>query len=251
MRITNKETREVYNINATRYTPTIEPSYRLIELSGSAYRSIDRGASTDVFKTTLTVRRNESDVRAIYDDFRYIMINQVPLTLSNIEEPIFSDVVDISSPIDVLIEEITGVTFPVKNVGSFDIVLVAKVPNLIGVPIIPNKLNCLQNNYSSNENHKHDLIYTNGYTKYKVYRDCYKKEFTGQYLLNSKDTRNMLMFLLTKRGNKFTAINDDWGGVDLFNDGAMSSSVRVKEFTLTHTSKEFRQLDITLLKEES
>lgn len=191
-------------------------NYELMETSSRKLRSIDRGDRSDRYSCEFTFRGTKPYIQSIVEVLDSLRASNSNVVLSECEENYFGENVNHTNPISTKIFNMGKVTSPVLNVYEFTVDLLASNLTFTGTPILPQSLHCLQSDfecYSTWNTHINETYFRNNtFVDYEA--DIYT--FTGRYIMDNEDIKNLLQFNKVYRGGVFEITEPVFGVSNMF-----------------------------------
>lgn len=231
------------------YKPNITINYDLVKLSNSGYHSIDRGALTDRYSSTMTFRDTPEYIRELVSELTLLRDNNKSVLIDEFEENVFGDNVDYSGVIDCVVEKIDKETSPVFNVQTITITFLATDLSFIDNPIIP-PLNCMNNDWAGYSEWNTHVNETYTRQNYFIDRVADTYIFEGEYILSIEDNASLLSFWKTQRGSSFDINDGDFGTEFMFGPvaGNGTHKVIILDISYNRLSPIYRTTTIQLVK---
>lgn len=233
------------------YRQNILINYDLVELSDNKYISVDRGALTDRYESTLTFSGNRSDMSSLYNTLYLIRQSKSPIILTDIDVPIFGDHIIYPEYLSTIITKITQLENKSTNIYSFELTLLCSNDSItFGVSPMP-KLTNLRNSWSGSR--LWNFKVTETYNRINTFYDseCDRYTFTGEYLLTKENNNKVYTYWRNIRGSVITINESDWGITDMFGLGIghqTTHNVVIKNIEYDKLGNIYRLTKITLYK---
>lgn len=227
----------------------ISINYELVETTSSVVRSIDRGALTDTYKSTFTVRGVREYVYEVYKALNELRMAQMKVELSECEEMYFADNIDHSGTLDCVMIKVGKLTSPKFKVQEFTFTVALDAPLFIGTSELPD-LKCLQMGYESYNswNTLTNETYYGGYYFVDHEEDTYV--FRGNYIIDVDSSAKLLNYRRSVRGSTIMVNESDFGVVGMFgpNVTGTSHNVIITNMKYVDLSVDLRSYEIELLR---
>jgi hypothetical protein len=205
-----------FEINAKSYDPDITINFKLIETSSRKMVSIDRGANTDRYATTIKVYGTTQYVSDFIRAITTLRDNGKSVVVNSPEVRIFGDNVDHSVPIDTLVYSIGRQSTVKRNVQSVDITLLASDLTFLSGASLPSELECLQTVWSGYSEWNTHITETYNRNNYFVDREKDRYIFTGSYIMDIDQNKEIMNYWKAQRGASFSTTDSDWGTSEMF-----------------------------------
>jgi len=204
------------DLKITNYEQNIRINYKLVETSGSNILSIDRGALTDRYSSTVIFRGHKDYIREIVSEITLLRTNGKELVLDQFNENIFGDNVDYSGAINCLVDSFGKENSPTLNIQSIELVLLPTNLTFVGTSQLPTSLNCLYSKWEGYSDWNAHVNETYTRNNYFVDREADTYVFEGDYSLTIDENTNLLSFWKQQRGDAFTINDGDFGTSNMF-----------------------------------
>jgi len=228
-----------FDVNVYKWQSNTEYSFSFLEVSNGDFKPIDRGASEDVYESTIELKGLLSDTgtyKGIQQFLSEIKANRTidsnVITLSEINdgEHFFGEDVNYASGVSCTVLKISEISQPQFNTYSLKVTLRLLSPTFVGTSTFPD-LAILSPDFKTEDKwsiNKQDS-YTGTFTY--VEKDTDQGFFEGTFLFTRLEMRRLRRFVATNRGASFSLSGID-GVTYPFGEawGSGAWDVRILEF---------------------
>lgn len=233
---------------------SININYELQELSNRDLVSIDRGALSDRYSTTLNIHGDIEYIESVRGAILGLRRDKKSVVLSGFLSNVglFGDHVDYSNDIDCAVLSMGDVINLSNGSYSFDIELLATGIVTIGTSEIPQAMECLQGGYSKGQTWNTTVSETYYRNNFVADREADRYTFSGSYILTEEENRNLYKFWETNRGLSVLIDETQFGVTNMFgveNSASTMHNVIFKSVSYSRLSPTHRTVQITLIRQ--
>jgi hypothetical protein len=226
--------------------PDISWGYEFIERSDNTLITIDRGSSSDVYETEITLSSEKlADISSVYNFLLSCRLDD-NITMSDVNscESPFGENIDYTNSMEVVILDYTGINHDTFNSYSLSFIMrLVSYPVFKGSDFLPN-MKCIRADDNIVQDWRRDVqlsYYNDNYTVEKTDKnDEVTIELSAS--LNLDDAIAIQNFYRVQRGLKFNYSQTDWG-VNIISD---EFQVIMTNLQIEYVSPNRRIVNVTL-----
>ncbi len=239
-----------FEMRVVKYKQKFLINFDLKALSNGTFRSIDRGINTDRYSTSLTFEDETDNINEMIRELKLLRDNNKEVIINECEERIFSDNIDHTIPLNTLVFKMGGQKSTGLHTQSLVIELLLSDPTYLSGNTLPSDLECLQAGWEGYSNWNTHVNETYNGENYFVDRVADVFVFNGSYIFNLEDTKSIINYWSTIRGNSFTINDGDFGVVEMFgaDGGTGTHDIIITRLTYANMGPELREVKIELVK---
>lgn len=237
-----------FEIQAKSYTPIAKINFKLIETSSRKLVSIDRGAITDRYQTTLAVYGSPSYVGDLISELTTLRKNSKSVVINSPEVRIFGDNVNHSISIDTLVWSMGKQRTVSSNVQAVDVLFLASDVSFMSGSSLPTDLQCLQSTWEGFSQWNTHINETYSRNNYFVDRESDRYVFRGSYIMDIDQNKSIMNYWKIQRGIAFATTDTQWGTTEMFGAelGSGAHNVIMTDLSYTNISPTHRKVTVEL-----
>lgn len=250
-----KDNGDPFEIVARTFKQNILINYKLKRISSGNFVSIDRGANTDRYSTTLKFSGSLEYINSLIVVLTDLRTAKKEVVMGGIPDNvgIFGDHISYGGEQRMVVSKFGKLKSPQHNYYTFSVEFLATNLSYYGTPVVPSSMHCLQSDFSTetmwntvvNETYNRDNYFIDKVT------DLYT--FKGKYNLSVADNRDLYAWWESRRGSVTQVTESAFGVTNMFGplfEGTTTFNVIIKNITYDVISPLRRITKIELIKVE-
>ena len=223
--------------------------YQLQIAEDGTIHSIDRGELTDYYECEFTFRGTRAEIDNIIMTVRTSRATREQIVLTECAERYFGENVVHAGSINCVVSGTGRTEVYSHNSYTYTVKLMATGLAFDGDAVLPD-MTCEQNSSSGGPEWNTRVNSTYYGDNYFTDRQLDTQRFTGRYILNRTDMRDLMAFHKTQRGAPFTIDEGDFGVTNMFgiDNGNTEYDVVIESLTYNRISPISFEATLTLLR---